>query len=400
MLSWTPFARVCFAMCVGVMGTALASPLYPLYQDRWQLQAGDITHIFTVYMGGVLVSLLFLARLTHRVGYLPVLRGALVLVTAGVLLSAVAWNPASFVLSRLAIGLASGLITTSASIGLSQLGQPGDGRRTAALTTFAMTLGFGLGPLVGGVIAQWLPAPLHSAYLPSLLLGGLAWLALRPLAAPQATSAALPPMRAADWLPRVMLPAPAVRRYFWIGGLSAFTAFGMFSLYASLAPSFMRELLPWHGPAISGLSIAMILFLSSAFQLMARRLSTKACAVGGLATLALCNLLLILTARTGALSLFVLSVLVTSFGHGLANVTGMSVVNKVANTDTRPGLLSSYLIVGYLGTILPILAMGALSDRLGLSQALVIFCTAMALLSAVLAAAAQRLPPLPLPRSA
>ena len=29
---WPPYFWVCFSMCVGVMGTALASPLYPLYQ--------------------------------------------------------------------------------------------------------------------------------------------------------------------------------------------------------------------------------------------------------------------------------------------------------------------------------------------------------------------------------
>ncbi len=42
---WPPFAWVCFAMCVGVMGTALASPLYPLYQAQWQLQPSHITGI-------------------------------------------------------------------------------------------------------------------------------------------------------------------------------------------------------------------------------------------------------------------------------------------------------------------------------------------------------------------
>lgn len=69
-------------------------------------------------------------------------------------------------------------------------------------------------------------------------------------------------------------------------------------------------------------------------------------------------------------------------------------------TLPAPAVRRYFWIGGYLGTILPILAMGALSDRLGLSQALLIFCSVMAMLSAGLAGAAQRLPPLPLPRSA
>ena len=79
-------------MCVGVMGTALASPLYPLYQAHWGLQPSHITGTYVAYMFGALASLLFLGRLSDRFGFLPVLRHGLVLVTAGVLLSALAWS--------------------------------------------------------------------------------------------------------------------------------------------------------------------------------------------------------------------------------------------------------------------------------------------------------------------
>lgn len=395
---WSPFGRVCFSMCVGVMGTALASPLYPLYQELWHLKPSDITAIFTVYMFGALGSLLFLGRLTNRFGFLPILRAGLILVTLGVLLSMLAWNTAAFIASRLAIGLASGMITTSASIGLTQLDKRGDMKRTALVTTFAMTLGFGLGPLVGGLIAQWAPAPLRSAYLPSLLLGLVAIHALfrlrLPDAAPVATqSAAQAPGRGlAQWLPSLTLPPRALRRPFWIGCMGAFSAFGMFSLYASLAPSFMRDILPWHGPALSGMSISVILFLSSSVQLLARRVRNKTSAVRGLGALALCNLLLILTTYAESTPLFMLSVLTTAFGHGLTNLAGMSLVGKIATPGSRAGLLSSYLIVGYLGTIVPILGIGWLSDHVGLHNAIVVFCAVMALLTGGLAAAAHATP--------
>ena len=391
---WSPFGRVCFSMCVGVMGTALASPLYPLYQELWHLKPSDITAIFTVYMFGALTSLLFLGRLTNRFGFLPILRAGLILVTLGVLLSMLAWSTAAFVVSRLAIGLASGMITTSASIGLTQLDGRGDMKRTALVTTFAMTLGFGLGPLVGGLIAQWAPAPLFSAYLPSLLLGLMSIHALFRMRLPGPAPLAPPaPGRGlTQWLPSLTLPPHVLRRPFWIGCMGAFSAFGMFSLYASLAPSFMRDILPWHGPALSGMSISVILFLSSSVQLLARRVRNKTSAIAGLGALALCNLLLILTTYTESTPLFMLSVLTTAFGHGLTNLAGMSLVGKVATPGNRPGLLSSYLIVGYLGTIVPILGIGWLSDHFGLHTAIVVFCTVMALLTGGLAAAAHATP--------
>ncbi len=388
-------------MCVGVMGTALASPLYPLYQDLWQLKASDITVIFTIYMFGVLASLLFLSRLTNRFGFLPILRAGLVVVTLGVLLSMVAWSPESFMLSRLAIGLASGMITTSASVGMSQLNKAGDLKRAAVITTFAMTLGFGLGPLVGGLIAQWAPKPLFSAYIPSLLLGIIAIYALFsikiPHLHPSIADTQSRKRRLTQWLPRITMPPRALSRPFWIGSMGAFSAFGMFSLYASLAPSFMQDILAWHGPAASGVSIAAILFLSSTFQLAARRVPNKTSAVAGYAGLVLSNLLLIATTYTGSIWLFMLSAFTTALGHGLANLSGMSLVNKVATPASRAGLLSSYMIVGYLGTIVPILGMGWLTDLLGLAYAIMIFCAVMTAVTAFLTWGAHTTQPVPTP---
>ena len=127
------FFWICYAMCVGVMGTALASPLYPLYQAAWNLRPSDITHIFVVYMFGVLAVLLFMGRLTARFGFLAILRLGLVLMTAGVALSAVAGSVPVFMAARLVIGMASGMISTSAATGLVQVGGDRDPRRADAV---------------------------------------------------------------------------------------------------------------------------------------------------------------------------------------------------------------------------------------------------------------------------
>lgn len=388
------FFWIGYAMCVGVMGTALASPLYPLYQAAWNLRASDITHIFVVYMFGVLAILLFMGRLTARFGFLAILRLGLMLMTIGLLLSVFAVNVPMFMLARLVIGVASGMISTSAATGMVQVGGDRDPRRVSAVTTVAMTLGFGMGPLAGGVIAQWLPHPLVAAYLPSIAMGLLAIYVLFQLEDTHQAPAALPheTLRAfvLRWRPHIARPPREARRHFWIVSLGAFSAFGMFSLYASLAPSFMRELVPWHGPAVSGSTIAAILFVSSAFQFMVRRWRTKTVVIVSGLALAACNLLLAWTTYGRTATLFAASVLVTAFGHALANVAGMSVVGKLTHPGQRAGLLASYMIVGYLGTIVPILAVGSLADHLGLSRAVALFAYAMAALSATLAVVAMR----------
>lgn len=389
---------VCVSMCVGVMGTALASPLYPLYQEAWNLLPSHIAQIYVAYMLAALATLLFLGRLSDRHGFLPVLRGGVIVVTVGITVSALAWDPFSFVVSRVLIGLASGLIVTSSSLGLAQLSKSGSSQRVAATISLTLAFGFGLGPVVGGLIAQWVPYPLISAYIPSIVLGLLAIYALFRVKLEPNPNAPRPHTGGwRHWLPALSLPAPPLTRPYLIGGLSAFSAFGMFSLYASLAPSFMDSLVPWRGPAVSGLSIGVILFLSAAFQFVARPWVTKTVIILGLLGLFLANILLILNTQTTSPLLFASSVLATAFGHGLCNLGGISVVNKVAPPYQRAGLLSTYLMIAYLGSILPVLGMGWLADHIGLSAALLVFCCCIALLTGGLAIMAQRTPVAPAP---
>ena len=385
---------VCISMCVGVMGTALASPLYPLYQELWALDPSQIAQLYVAYMIAALATLMFLGRLSDRYGFLPVLRTGLIVVTVGITVSAMAWNATVFTFSRILLGLASGMIVPSASLGLAQLSRGGNNQRIAAAISLTMAFGFGLGPVAGGLIAQWTPYPLVSAYVPSIILGVLAIYALFRLKIAPATSGVPAPAGRGwrDFLPALSLPSAPLTRPYLIGSLAAFSAFGMFSLYASLAPSFMDRMVPWHGPAVSGLSIGIILFLSAAFQFVARPWATKRVVIWGLLSLALANVLLMINTTTTSPLLFVSSVLTTAFGHGLCNLGGISVVNKVAPAHQRSRLLSTYLIIAYLGSILPVLGMGWLADHIGLTQALLVFCVCVGLLVTCLAFLAQRTP--------
>ena len=396
----SPYAWVCFSMCVGVMGTALASPLYPLYQQAWGLQPSHITQIFVTYMLGALISLLFLGRLTNLFGFLKVLRLGLMVMTVGVIGSALSWNAWSLGASRFIIGLASGLITTSASIGMTQLNNKGDLQRAAATTSLTIAFGFGLGPVVGGLMAQWVPFPLVSSYLPPIALSFLGIHALFRIQLP-ATSAPVhsaPGLTLKDVLPSISQPRKPFLYHYALGCMAAFSAFGMFSLFAAMAPSFMAQMLPWHGPAVSGLSIGVILFLSAGIQLIARPYPTKRLIIIGFVALAATNALLVLNLFAGSPWLFALSVLSMSCGHALCNLSGMAVVNKVSKPVNRTGLLSTYLVVGYVGTIVPILGMGWLSDHIGLTGALIAFCACLGLLSALLGVISVRARVLPVPR--
>ena len=136
-------------------------------------------------------------------------------------------------------------------------------------------------------MGQWVPYPLVSTYVPTLVLSIVAWFALSALALPQgAHHAGGTPLQWRDALPRLTWPQPSDSGAFVLTACLPFLAFGVFGLYASMSPLFLDKLVPWHGPVVSGSAIAMILFASAYVQILARRVDTQWCGFGGLISLA------------------------------------------------------------------------------------------------------------------
>lgn len=381
-------------MIVGVMGTALISPLYALYKEAWQLQTSDISLIYAVYMGGALCGLLFLGRLPDRVGFRPMMQWGLALALLGTFTSMMAWNMGSLIAGRFIVGIASSMLTTSATLGLSGMAPPGQVQRTAMVTGFLMAFGFGLGPLLGGIMGQWAPHPLVSTYVPTLVLGALALYALSLLALPESARPAggSVPLRWRDVLPRLTWPQSADSTAFMLTTCLPFLAFGVFGLYASMSPLFLDRLVPWHGPVVSGTAIAIILFASAWVQILARRVTTQWCGFGGLVSLAASNALLMANLQIGSAVLFGLGVALTAIGHGMSMLAGMSMVYRIARPDNRSGLLSTYLVVGYIGSMVPMMAIGWMADHWGMNVAVRAFCIVVILMGTTISVLFQRHP--------
>lgn len=374
-------------MIVGVMGTALISPLYALYKETWQLHTSDISLIYVMYMGGALSGLLFLGRLPDRVGFLPMMQCGLALALAGTFISMIAWDTVSLNIGRVIVGVASSMLTTSSSVGLSRLSRAGSLQRVAMMTGFLMAFGFGLGPLVGGIIGQWSAKPLVLTYVPTLLLGVLGLVALFRLKLPaEKTSKKRTRLGLADVLPKLTWPQePGVSAAFILTCSLPFLAFGVFGLYASMAPLFLDQLVPWHGPAVSGTAIALILFASAGIQIIAGRLPTHWCGVGGLISLAISNALLMLNLASGSPILFTLGVLFTAMGHGMCMLAGMSMINRLSSAGNRSGLMATYLVIGYFGSIVPMMGIGWIADYWGINVAVRIFCTGVIIIAVPIA---------------
>ncbi len=385
----SPFFWVSFAMCAGVMSTALISPLYGIYKTEWSLLASDISVIYVVYMAGALAALLFLGQLSDRIGFRRVMQISLVLVFAGTGLTMIAWDTLSLNLARFVVGVASSLMTTSASVGLRQLATGAHPNRAASMSGVLIAFGFGLGPLVGGIIGQWLPEPLITAYLPTMALSAIGFFALQrldlpahePIAKPNKDTETKKARQA--WLPKLTWPEPDHSLAFILTNACAFLAFGVFGLYASMSPLFLEQMIDWKGPFISGISIAVILFLSSGAQLMTRRLPVHWCGSMGLLSLALSCGLLLLNLERGSPWILAIGLLITAAGHGMTLLSGMNMVSRIAQPHNHSGLLSTYLVLGYIGSMLPVLGVGWVADHWGLHIAVSLFCFGVIALAGV-----------------
>ncbi len=366
-------------MIVGVMGTALISPLYALYKETWQLQTSEISLIYVMYMAGALSGLLFFGRMPDRVGFLPMMKCGLALALAGTFISMIAGDTLILNIGRFIVGVASSMLTTSSSVGLTKLSRAGSLQKVAMMTGFLMAFGFGLGPLVGGLIGQWSANPLVLTYVPTLLLGVLGLIALFRLKLPEEKpSRKRKRLNLQDVLPKLTWPQePGQSAAFILTCCLPFLAFGVFGLYASMAPLFLDQLIPWHGPAVSGTAIALILFASAGIQIIAGRLPTQWCGVAGLLSLAICNTLLTLNLATGSAILFTLGVVFTAMGHGMCMLAGMSMINRLATAGNRSGLMATYLVIGYFGSIVPMMGIGWIADYWGIDAAVRLFCAAV-----------------------
>ncbi|TCB57684.1 MFS transporter [Acinetobacter terrestris] len=365
---------VSLALCIGTIGTALASPLYPIYQELWHLLPSHITYIFVAYMFGCLATLLFLGRSSNSFGFLRTLQIGIVFVILGLALSAVASNSLWLALGRFIIGIASGLISTSAMLGLITTIPDTHKQNAPQLSSIITVIGFGLGPFIGGLIAQFSSQPLVTPYLPVIAAAIVCFFGLFLVKAPQFK---VQPFSIA---PRLEIPAAQHHALFFIAGLTAFSAFGAFSLFASLSPSFVKDLIPWHGPLVSGSAIASILLVSAVVQFSAKSLLPAKSLILGLITLVVSFVLLGLCMSMQWSILFFISDILVGVGHGLGLLGAFGLIHQMTTPDNRAAVMSTYLFIGYLGTIVPIIAVGYLADHFGLTTGVLGFCLGVGLL--------------------
>ncbi len=358
------FLLVAAAFTTVMVGGLLPSPLYVIYQSRLHFSTGILTVVFAVYAGGVLGALVLWGGLSDQVGRRVMMAAALVVAAASSAAFIAAQGLALLLVGRLLSGVSIGLALATASAYLAEL----DRSRASRVATAASTGGLGLGSLIAGLVAQWVPQPTVVAFAVLLALVVVAGLGLMraPETVPSRPSAR-PGGPGSAGLLRPQLPAlPSGRAWaFAPAALAAFSGFATFGLFASLAPSFLRHRLHDPSHAVAG-AVVMAVFGAAAI------VQSGVGEGGGPALIRWGAVLL-----PAGLGLVVAAVGISSVGAlvggaaiggvavGLLFSGGLSMANALSPPEQRAGVLASFYIAAYLGVGLPPIGAGIALDHVG-----------------------------------
>ena len=373
---WLLAAVLVFLLCAATA----PSPLYAIYQQRWQFPAITLTLIYAAYALGALIALVVAGRLSDYLGRRPVLVAALAGQIVAMLLFVVADDVTTLTVARFVVGLTTG--TGLAAIGswLIDL-QPSPGLGTLA-NGVCVLAGLGLGAFGAGILAQYAPDPLRLVFW--LLGAGYAIALVSVLAIPDVGA------RRAGWLaslrPAIAVP-PTARAMFLAAAPGLIATFALTGLYMSLGPSLALLLLHTDNRVPGGLVILAFVApgVATAVALQARDAGWVL--VRAAAVLVLGVAITLVGVWLASVPLLYIGSVVAGIGFGPALSAFLRAVAPLAPPERRGALLSATYVVVYLSFSVPAVVAGTAVGLVGLPTATIGYGLVVMVLAALSAVA-------------
>ncbi|MEU4605262.1 MFS transporter [Kribbella sp. NPDC023972] len=352
--------------------STVPTPLYAIYQQRDGFPTYVITVIFASYAVGVMAAL-YLAG--HVSDWLGRRRIALLAVLAEALSALVflLWQEVpGLLVARFICGVGVGVLTATATAHLSELRQVArpdeDPSRSALISSMVNLGGLAFGPLVGGLLAEYVASPLERPYqifLALLLLSALG-IALVPETVERLEE------RPAYRPQRVAVPSSA-KSLFFASALGAFAAFAILGLFTSLAPTFLAGTLHHTSRLLAGVVTFAVFIAGAGSQVLFVRLPRRHQLRLGLVLMSAGLVGVAVGGLLPSLALFVLGGVVAGAGVGLVFRGAVATAASLADPTSRGEVLAALFLIAYTGLTLPVLAIGLGIALIPADLALLIF---------------------------
>jgi hypothetical protein len=381
---------IAFAMFAVGWGANQFSPMLIVYRHELKLAAGEVAGLFLVYALTLIPGLLIGGPASDRFGRRPVVWPFVALSPVATLLLVL--GPRSLAMlaaGRAVAGLCSGVVFGSATAWVQEVSPRAGASEgiSARRSALALTAGFGLGPVAAALLAQWAPDPLVIPYLPHLVIGAVAAVALgrTPSAAPAPRSRVYGSGRDARRWP----PAAVRTGRFWLAVAPASPlVFGSVALAIVVLPEEVTSAGSLSA-GFAGLMTALSFAPGVAVQPFARRLHDPLTgAVAGLACGAAGTAVGIAAVAGPDRMLAGLAAVLLGLAYGLCLVSGLRQAEHIAAPGERGAVTACYYALAYLGFAAPYLAagLGAAAGKTGAFAALTAIIAGLALWTAGYAA--------------
>jgi MFS family permease len=352
------------------------TPLWPIYQARDRFGATTVTVAFAVMVIGAAGSLYFLGHLSDRLGRRRIIVPALLV---GILSSVVlaSW-PAlpGLIVGRLLTGVAVGLMASTATVYLNDLyhearPSPAGSPVPGLVATVANLGGLALGPLVAGVLAQWVVAPLHTGYVAFAVLMTL--LLVLVLSSPETVDTEV-----ADQARPVRFAVRAGQgAVFSAASAVGFFAFAVMGLFSSLGAIIVRRELGIDSYFVAGLAPFACFAASAIGQLALGKVAQAKVLWTGTVLFPVGLALTAVSLYHPTLWLTLIAATLAGAGAGLLFKSGVTQAAIAAEPASRAGVLAAFFVISYVGMGLPSIAFSLVIQHVALRPSMIGFAAVL-----------------------
>jgi MFS family permease len=265
------------------------------------------------------------------------------------------WGFSALLAGRLLSGLAVGIAMAVGSAWITELSEPpfddaspGAGARRSSIW---LTLGLGVGPLCAGLLTAFAPLPLVLTYLihTAVCVPAL-WAVLRRTVETRTETATR------GFLQSLAVPMVRHRRFTHVVVPMAPWIFGSAAIAYAIVPSLVAdELGSWALLYTAGLTV-LTLACGVLVQPIARRLDDQSTARAVVVSMVLMTLgvfAAVSTAITRSAVLALLVAMLLGSAYGIAVVSGLLEVQRIAKPGELAGMSGVYYSIAYVGFLLP-----------------------------------------------
>jgi len=351
---WVAVAAAAF--CIGWGGNQF-TPLLIAYTQHSGYTRVDVDVLLGAYVLGLIPGLLVASTLSDRYGRRPVMALGVASSALGSVILAIGeyWGFSALFAGRLLSGAAVGIAMAVGSAWITELSRapfddaaPGSGARRASI---CLSLGLGVGPLCAGLLTEYAPLPLVLTYLvhAGLCLPALWAIRHRTIE----TRSGTPSVGVIEGL---RVPAAAHRRFVRVVMPMAPWIFGSAAIAYAIVPALVADRLGhWALLYTAGLTV-LTLGCGVAVQPIARRLddhSSARAVVVSMVLMALGVFAAVATAVTRSIGMAVVVAMLLGCAYGIAIVSGLLEVQRIAEPDELAGISGVYYSLAYAGFLLP-----------------------------------------------